>query len=188
MNILHKPTYFAHNQHRHYLRLLVFVALILIQSSATALQVEYVAMRNMDAFKKFNNLEQSAIVIKTRDSGIPYMEHLEFASGELSNGEDHSTFFSVGPTWRFNKRIASSGLAFIEFGTSPTWISSDNFDNRALGGNLYFTSNVQLGMHFGYRREVTLSLRVHHISNGGMSSKNPGADMVGLELSYVFGK
>ena len=44
------------------------------------------------------------------------------------------------------------------------------------------------GMHFAYRRELTLSVRLHHISNGGLSSRNPGTDMVGIELSYALGR
>jgi len=39
-----------------------------------------------------------------------------------------------------------------------------------------------------FRRELTLSVRIHHISNGGLSSENPGTDMLGIELSYALGR
>ena len=170
------------------LNLVLYLSLLLFQSPAYALQFESVAIRNMNSYKKFSGLNQNALVIKAKVTNIKYLDRFEFATGELTNGEDNSTFISAGPTWRFNKPIARSGLAFFEVGTSPTWISNENFKDESLGGNLFFTSNVQLGMHFGYRRETSLSVRIQHISNGGMSGKNPGTDMVGIEFSYMLGK
>ncbi len=165
---------------------LLGLTLSLFQNPVSALQMESVAMRNMSAYKKFDGLSQNAFVIKTKATQVKYVDHIEFASGELANDEDNSFFVSAGPAWRFNKRIAQSGLAFVEFGTSPTWISNNQFGDESLGGHIFFTSNIQIGMHFGFRRELTLALRVHHISNGGLGSKNPGTDMVGLEMTYLF--
>jgi len=170
------------------LQLVIFMALLLSQAPVFAMQFESVAMRNMTSYKKFEGLSQNAVVIKSRETHVKYLDRFEFASGELAHGETHSLFMSFGPAWRFNQRVSRNGLAFVEFGTSPTWISNDNFEDEKLGGNFYFTSNIQLGVHFGYRRELTLSLRIHHISNGGISSTNPGTDMVGLEMSYLFNK
>ena len=169
-------------------KILLSLTLLLAQTTAFALQFESVAVRNMNAYKKFEGVTQNAVVIKAKIDRSKYFDRMEFSSGELNNGEDRSFFVSAGPSWRFNKRIAGRGLGFIELGTSPTWIDNGNFSNESLGGNFFFTSNVQLGMHFGYRRELTLSVRVHHISNGGLSSKNPGTDMVGIELSYALGR
>lgn len=170
------------------LPLLVFLALLLFQTPAFALQFESISVRDMNAYKKFDGVTQNAVVIKAKIDQSNYFDRLEFSSGELSNDEDSGVFVSVGPSWRFNKRIADRGLGFIEFGTSPTWIENGNFGDESLGGHFFFTSNVQLGIHFGYRRENTLSVRVHHISNGGLSSKNPGTDMIGIELSYAMGR
>ena len=170
------------------INLFLDMALLLLQPPAYALELESVAMRNMYSYKKFEGVTQNAVVIKSRENRFRYLNRFELASGELTNGETSSFFISAGPAWRFNKRIAGSGLAYIEFGTSPTWISNGIFENESLGGHVFFTSNIQLGMHFGYRRELTLSLRVHHISNGGLNSTNPGTDMVGLEMSYLFNK
>ena len=188
MRTLNEPTYSNRHARRSILRLIAFSVLLFLQTSVYAFQIESVAMRNMDAFNKFESLEQNAVVIKIRDTGFRYMNRFELASGEISNDDVHSFFISAGPSWRFKKRIARSGLAFVEFGTSPTWISNDEFEDRSLGGNIFFTSNIQIGAHFGYRREVTISLRVHHISNGGMNAKNPGTDMIGLEFSHVLGR
>jgi hypothetical protein len=169
-------------------KLLFILTLSIIQFPVQALQFESVAMRNMNTYKKFNGVSQNAIVIKSKIDRSKYFDRIEFASGELGNDVDNSFFVSAGPSWRFNKRIVGSGLAFLELGTSPTWIEDGNFGDESLGGHIFFTSNVQLGMHFGYRRELTLSVRLHHISNGGLSSKNPGTDMVGVELSYALGR
>ena len=168
--------------------LLLVMTLLLFQSPANALQFESIAMRNMDTYKKFDGVTQNALVIKSKVEHSKYFDRIEIASGDLGNDEDNSFFISAGPSWRFNKRIARSGLAFVELGTSPTWIENGNFGDESLGGHIFFTSNVQIGMHFGYRRELTLSVRLHHISNGGLTSKNPGTDMVGVELSYALGR
>lgn len=168
------------------LNLFLGFTLLLIKAPAYSLEFESIAMRNMHSYKKFEGVIQNAVVIKFREDHYKYLDRIELASGELTKGETNSLFISAGPAWRINKRIAGSGLAFAEFGTSPTWISNGSFEDESLGGNVFFTSNIQLGMHFGYRRELTLSVRIHHISNGGLSSTNPGTDMVGLELSYMF--
>jgi len=175
-----------------YLNLILYtlfaMTLLVVPSPAHTLQFESVAVRNMDSYKKFDGVTQNAVVIKSRIERSKFFDRIEFASGELGNGENNSFFVSAGPSWRFNKRIAGSGLAFIEFGTSPTWIEDGVFGSESLGGHMFFTSNVQLGAHFGYRRELTLSVRIHHISNGGLASTNPGTDMVGIELSYALGR
>ena len=164
------------------------IILLFFQYSVSAFQIDSVAARNMSSYKKFDGLSQNAIVIKTSNNHIKYVDRIEYSSGELSNGEDRSFFVSVGPSWRFNKRVVRNKLAYIEFGISPTWISNSDFANESLGGNAFFTSNVQLGMRFGNHRDLSLSVRVQHISNGGLSSDNPGTDMVGIELSYLFGR
>ena len=170
------------------LKLLLSLTILLTQSTAFALQFESISVRDMNAYKKFDGVTQNALVIKAKIDQSKYFDRLEFSSGELGNEEDSSFFVSAGPSWRFNKRMSGRGVGFIELGTSPTWIENGNFGDESLGGHLFFTSNVQLGMHFGYRRENTLSVRVHHISNGGLSSKNPGTDMIGIELSYALGR
>ena len=167
---------------------LLSLVLTLFHAPVHALQFESVAMRNMDTYKKFDGVTQSAIVVKSRVERSSFFDRMEFASGELGNGDDNSFFVSAGPSWRFNKRVAGSGLAFVELGTSPTWIENGNFGDESLGGHLFFTSNAQLGVHFGYRRALTLAVRIHHISNGGLASTNPGTDMVGIELSYALGR
>ena len=172
----------------NHIKLLAIFTLLLIHNLANAYQIDSVAARNMSSFKKFDGLVQNAIVIKTSNNNIPYVDKIELSSGGLTNGEDSSFFVSAGPSWRFNKRVARSGLAYIEFGINPTWIDNGHFSDESLGGSMFFTSNVQLGVHFGRHRELSLSVRVHHISNGGLSTDNPGTDMIGFEMSYLFGR
>ena len=189
VTMLFETLYLKAKQRRNAIVLLMLgMTLILFYSPAQSFQFETIAMRNMNTFKKFDGVIQNALVIKSTMEDNKYFDRIEFASGELVDDEDGSFFVSVGPSWRFNKRISGSGIAFIEFGTSPTWIENGSFGDESLGGHLFFTSNVQLGMHFGHRRALTLSVRIHHISNGGLSSKNPGTDMVGIELSYALGR
>jgi hypothetical protein len=55
-----------------------------------------------------------------------------------------------------------------------------------MGGNLHFTSSAALGATFGARESVALSLRIQHTSNGGLSSTNPGMDIIGLNFAFDF--
>ena len=75
-----------------FLHLFVFLALLLFQTPASALQFESVAMRNMTSYKKFEGLSQNAVVIKLRETRVKYLDRFELASGELTNGDTHSVF------------------------------------------------------------------------------------------------
>ncbi len=79
--------------------------------------------------------------------------------------------------------MAGSGLAFVELGTSPAWLEDGDFGDEFLDGYMFFTSNVQLGVHFGYQHELMLTIRIHPISNGGLTPTNLGTDRMSIEIS-----
>ncbi len=89
------------------------------------------------------------------------------------------------PVWRLP--INSRSL-FVELSISPTLIGGSSFNGRDLGGNFHFTSAAAVGKTFGLRDAFSLSLRIQHTSNAGLSSINPGMDTVGLNFSFDFSK
>ena len=100
--------------------------------------------------------------------------------GNIAGDVDNSPFLSYGPVWRWD---AILGIGFVEFGFSPTYVGESRFSNeRDLGGNFHFTSDVTLGTHFGRRDSVEFALRIQHISNGGLEEINPGLDLVGISM------
>ncbi|MGI9206306.1 MAG: acyloxyacyl hydrolase [Woeseiaceae bacterium] len=108
------------------------------------------------------------------------ISRLEATLGGLTTSEESRSFISFGPVWG----TPITGDAFyFEFGISPTLLGGSSINGSDIGGNFHFTSSASIGRTFGVTGTFTLALRVQHTSNGGLSSDNPGIDMVGLNLS-----
>ena len=92
MKIINKLLSLTDTSFLSLLHLFVFLAILLIQTPASALEFESVAMRNMTSYQKFEGLSQNAVVLKLRETRVKYLDRFEFASGELTNGDTHSVF------------------------------------------------------------------------------------------------
>ena len=105
---------------------------------------------------------------------------VELAIGAISTPQETRPFVSFGPVWRLpiNRRSL-----FVALGFSPTLIGGSSFNGRDLGGNFHFTSSASVGANFGAHENISVALRVQHTSNGGLSSTNPGLDMIGLNFA-----
>ena len=112
-----------------------------------------------------------------------HANRLEFGLGAISQAEESRLFLSLGPVWRWTPPTVDKRW-FIDFGFSPTVLGGAKFNGKDLGGNLHFTSSLAIGRKFGTRSASTVSLRVQHMSNGGLNSTNPGVDMIGLNFTY----
>ena len=130
---------------------------------------------------KFADTWQSAVAFSMRPPRRLRARRLELAIGTLSTSKEIRFFVSVGPVWRLP--INSRSL-FVELGFSPTLISGSSFNGRDMGGNFHFISSAALRATFGARHSVALSLRIQHMSNGGLNSTNPGMDMIGLNITF----
>lgn len=108
---------------------------------------------------------------------------LEFALGAVSRAEQSRPFISLGPVWRWEPEGSKKNW-FVDFGLSPTVLGGAKFDGRDLGGNLHFTSSVEIARKFGRSGSSTVSLRLQHLSNGGLNDTNPGLDTIMLGFSY----
>jgi len=148
--------------------------------AATAIPSDY---RVTAANDKFADTWQSAVAFRMRPPRRLRARRLELAIGAISTSQETRAFVSFGPVWRLP--INSRSL-FVELGFSPTLISGSSFNGRDMGGNFHFTSSATAGVSFGARDSVPLSLRIQHMSNGSLSSTNPGMNMIGLNFAFDF--
>lgn len=139
--------------------------------------------RVVAASHKFKDTWQFAAAFKLRPPRRLYARHLELAIGTVSAPSETRPFLSLGPVWRLP--LVDERL-FVDLGISPTLIAGSTLNGRDLGGNFHFTSSASLGASFGAREAFTLSLRIQHTSNGGLSGTNPGLDMIGLSFTFDF--
>lgn len=107
---------------------------------------------------------------------------LELAAGVITSRAASRPFGFIGPVWRIASRRRAS---FFEFSFGPTLIGGSTIDGRELGGNLHFRSALALGLFAG--RTIEISMRIEHVSNGGLRDDNPGLDAVGIGFAFSTG-
>lgn len=167
------------------LHMLVFVAAMasisLNGSNARAADLAPDDYRIVAATGEFDDTTQVALAYRMRPPRRLRARHLELAVGAITTPNENRAFISFGPVWRLPLK---SDSFFIDLGFSPTLISGSSFNGRDLGGNFHFTSSVSIGTTFGATDNIAVSLRVQHTSNGGLSSDNPGLDMIGLNFAF----
>jgi len=113
----------------------------------------------------------------------PGVERLEAAAGVLAGSGDRRAFVSLGPVWRLS---ANDAALRVEFSLSPTLLGGSTFDSLDLGGNLHFTSALSVGWTPNGQRRSGVTLRLAHVSNGGLHRRNPGLDTIGLAFTFGF--
>ncbi len=137
------------------------------------------------ASDKFSDTTQVAAVFDILAPAYLHAQHLELAIGSISSATEGEAFISLGPVWRLP--VLREGV-YVDFGFSPTVITGSQFDGRDLGGRFHFTSSLSVGTKIGSDPRNSISVRIQHTSNGGLSRANPGLDMVGLEFSFAISK
>ena len=167
------------------LHIVLFVTMIissmLYNSPAQAASVIPSGYRVATAGDKFSGTVQVAATFKLRSPRRLRANRLELAVGTIATSQESKLFVSLGPVWQLP--IANRSM-FIELGFSPTFIDGSSFNQRDMGGHFHFTSFAAVGARFGRRNALSLSLRVQHTSNGGLSSTNPGMDMIGITFGF----
>ncbi len=171
--------------HNRLLHIAVFVvamiSFMLNGSNARAASAMPSDYRVAVASDKFADTWQFAVTFRMRPPRLLRAERVELAIGTLSTSHENRLFVSLGPVWRLPIR---GQRLFVELGFSPTLLSGSSFNGRNMGGNFHFTSSAAVRMTLGARDSVTLSLRIQHMSNGGLNSTNPGMDMIGLNIAF----
>ena len=154
-------------------------------ANARAASTSPIDLRIVAAHEKFDNTWQSAAGYKKRSPRRLRARHLELALGMILTSQETRPFVSFGPVWRVPM---ARGRMFVDLGLSPTLIGGSHINGREIGGVFHFTSFVTAGANFGSYEQLTVSLRIQHLSNGGLHGTNPGLDMAGISFSYDFDK
>ena len=114
-------------------------------------------------------------------SGWYLQTRLDLSAGALSGRGEEGFVGTLGPSLVFGK--GSFPLTF-EAGSSPTFLSRDEFGNVNFGVPFQFTSHAELGCRI--YKQLSAGYRFQHMSNAGISRHNPGLDLHMLEISYRF--
>ena len=170
----------------------VILSVIFLAASARAdIQFSSVGILGADSVQKFAGMRQYGVLlgyrVNSRSKVFWMPSRLDFSAGWLERGSNASAFVSAGPSYRWHMNKSDQSKWFVDFGVHPTFISQSRFEGKNLGGEVFFTSHLGLGVYLGRQRKTSLLLRYQHISNAGLDDDNPGVNMLGLMFRYNFG-
>lgn len=140
-------------------------------------------------------------------SGTPFAQNLVFGVGVDPDGgggvvlEYHTggSFSEAVSNWpwataiRFDadsdlwagvgvhQQFALSERFFVEASFMPGYYNPEDTD---LGGNIHFRSLVGLGLKF--RGSSAVSITIDHLSNGGLTTSNPGSELVTVRYTFDY--
>jgi lipid A 3-O-deacylase len=87
----------------------------------------------------------------------------------------------VGPSLQFKRRNFPIEL---DFGSSPTYVSTHEWGAVDVGTQLQFSSHA--GLDWDITRRLRVGYRFTHMSNAGIKEPNPGINMHMLSVSVLF--
>jgi len=106
---------------------------------------------------------------------------LDLSAGWLGDRGEDAAIGTIGPSVLLGRaRLPVS----LEGGISPTFLSAHEFGSKDFGTLVQFTSH--LGVNWDFASHWRLGYRFQHMSNGALSSRNPGLNMHMFALSYCF--
>ena len=110
-------------------------------------------------------------------------EATRFTLERARNGED--TIYDVGLTPVFRLEGTAPGSAYFEAAIGFHLLSDLQIDHdRPFSTRFQFGDHIGVGRRFGPRERYDLSLRLQHLSNGGIRRPNPGIDFLQLRFQY----
>jgi len=90
--------------------------------------------------------------------------------------------FAVAPVIRM-ERASGGETPYFEASLGAHYLSAQQINgNRAFSTNFQFGEFVAAGLRFGSQHRLEVSLRLQHVSNGGIRNPNPGLTFVSLAL------
>ncbi|MEM6986107.1 MAG: acyloxyacyl hydrolase [Pseudomonadota bacterium] len=152
----------------------------LVRADVTDLVTGVSGIRVSFATQKFEGGSQLAVAFQGEPPAWTKADRMEMAVGANTWPGNVSPFVSLGPVWR---RHTSGGVTYMEFGISPTLLEETEYGDRDMGGNFHFTSSFSVGRPIPQLNGSAILLRIQHTSNGGLNSRNPGMDMIGITFT-----
>lgn len=95
---------------------------------------------------------------------------------------------SVFPMFRFwLVRGKTVDFYFMYEVAGPTYLTRRHIDNLDLGGQFSFQDLMGVGFFFGKEKNINLSLKIGHYSNGNLLPNNPGIEVpLSVSLGWAF--
>ncbi len=106
---------------------------------------------------------------------------LDLTAGAIADKEKETHMGSIGPRVIFHDK---AGPIIFDFGIRATILGDDKLGQRDVDGPFHFTSHFRIGFYLPGKLE--LGCRVQHMSNAGLSDRNPGLDLVAVDLARWF--
>jgi lipid A 3-O-deacylase len=101
----------------------------------------------------------------------------EFSAGVWDNKEESVADIGITPVFRFER-----SPLYVEGAIGLRLVSTHISAHRVFSTSFQFGDHLGAGFRFGPRERYDLGFRVQHISNGGISSPNPGINFVIVRL------
>ena len=112
-------------------------------------------------------------------SGWYLAGYWELAAGLWDNTEESTAELAATPVFRFERRAI-----YVEGAIGFHLVQARISAHRTFSTAFQFGDHLGAGVRFGPGRRYDLGVRVQHISNGGVSSPNPGINFVLMRLHY----
>jgi lipid A 3-O-deacylase len=101
----------------------------------------------------------------------------EFSAGVWDNKEESTADIGITPVFRFERHPL-----YVEAAIGLRLVSTHISAHRVFSTSFQFGDHLGAGFRFGPRERYDFGVRVQHISNGGVSSPNPGINFVMVRL------
>lgn len=171
-----------------------FAVFLLIAGSPTCAFAQQLVVGSATTVNNFHGLSyhHASLLFPVRDSAGSWRPDAWAAGvGFFRRDGDDAAVYTFGPVWRHDHPFARC-RCFLDAGISVAYLEQrEFFDSVKLrdedfGNDLQFMSRVSLGWYLESSRAWSVELNVLHVSNGGLSDINPGADLVGVNLQAEF--
>lgn len=111
----------------------------------------------------------------------------DLTAGVWERPENNLTDLGLTPTFRLQQRAFSAYAPYFEAAIGFHLLSEVRIGtDKVFSTNFQFGDHVGAGIRFGPRHQYDVSLRLQHLSNGGIRRPNPGIDFLQLRLAYHF--
>jgi hypothetical protein len=106
---------------------------------------------------------------------------LDPSLGWIGGHSQNAFVGTVGPSLQLKRRNFPIEL---DFGSSPTYVSTHEWGTVDVGTQLQFSSHA--GLDWDITRRLRVGYRFTHMSNAGIKEPNPGINMHMLSVSVLF--
>jgi hypothetical protein len=110
-------------------------------------------------------------------------------SGPLRPGQEQQSVWDIGitPVFRLERAERTRVVPYFEAGIGFHMLSDLRITfRRSFSTHFQYGDHLAAGVRFGDANRYDMSLRLQHLSNGGLARPNPGINFVQLRLAYHF--